>query len=933
MSFRIFCFVFSFLLYSLAFSQSDLQGIVKDSSGTPYEKASIKISNSEVIVESDADGMFYLENVNVGDELFITHPDANSLKVVLESKDLTAGIINITLPRITNKKESNLEQVTVSVGKKTNTDASVLKEMKEAKQVVSAISAEQISKTADNNAAESIKRIPGVTVVDGRFIMVRGIPERYNSVMINNSIAPSTEVDKRTFSFDLIPSSIIDNVQLFKSGSADIPGDFAGSVIKILTTDRVSNFNRINLGFGYRFGTTFDEIFQSEKSSTDFLGFDWNFRPLPSSFPSSQVIIGSPRNSLIRQNAAHLLPNNFVAESRDAFLDWSIGYALGRNFSLKSGKRIETINGLSYSLSYLTFDRKFNRYLALGAGETVPADWLDFNDRMNQENVRLTLVSNWILHLNENNRIKFKNLVNQIGENETILRSGRNILQRPTDDFQNYYLGYRSRLVYMGAFSGLHKLNEKSKLDWVFGGNIISDQQPDLRRFRTFRTIGSTGNFTIVDPPSSNLFDNSRYYGELLEFSANQSTNYTYKFSMVENPIELRAGYLVDFKSRTFDSRYFSYLIPGYISFDRATELRNLPLSTIFSNTYVNATDGWVLEEGTRPIDSYDATNLLSAGYVFMQYPWGRFNFSGGLRVEHNIQKLNSRDDFGPVTVENPVTSFLPSLNVGYNLNEKNILRFAYSRTVNRPEFREIAPFLFYDFQFEAAFVGKPNLKVADIDNLDIRYEIYPRSGETISIGAFYKHFTNPIENITILTTEQPQFTFANASHAYNYGVELEARKSFKDVFTSQFLQRFSINLNASYIYSQVDLGDNAGFQDRKRPLQGQSPYIINAMLSYQDEKDFQVNFVYNRFGNRIFSVGDVVFPTIWELPRDSFDVTLSKRINRFTYKLSVEDVFNAPFRFYEDTDRSNAVKGSIDQQIVRFQRGTRLFFNISYNF
>src|SRR5690606_7714971 len=206
-------------------------------------------------------------------------------------------------------------------------------------------------------------------------------------------------------------------------------------------------------------------------------------------------------------------------------------------------------------------------------------------------------------------------------------------------------------------------------------------------------------------------------------------------------PIQLKAGYYVDFKDRTFDSRYFSYLIPGNVPFARAEELRQLSLTEAFDPANVTATNGWRLNEGTRSIDSYLASNLLDAGYAQAELAIGQFNITGGVRVEHNIQKLDAADDTGPIAVKNPITSVLPSFNVGYNINEASILRLAYSRTINRPEFREIAPFLFYDFINEAGRLGNPDLKTVTIDNLDLRYEFYPRRGETISLGAFYKNF------------------------------------------------------------------------------------------------------------------------------------------------------------------------------------------------
>jgi TonB-dependent receptor len=371
--------------------------------------------------------------------------------------------------------------------------------------------------------------------------------------------------------------------------------------------------------------------------------------------------------------------------------------------------------------------------------------------------------------------------------------------------------------------------------------------------------------------------------------------------------------------------------VPGYVTTDRAIELKNLPLSEVFNNQNVNSTDGWVIEEGTRPIDSFSGTNLYTAGYAMAELPIGKFDITTGVRLEYNIQNLDARDDFEDKSTEKATTFVLPSLNVAYTFNEKNLLRFAYSKTLNRPEFREIAPFLFYDFVNDRGIEGKP-LEVATIDNLDLRYEIYPRKGETISFGAFYKNFINPIELVAQITTEQPQFFYKNADKAQNAGIELEFRKSFSELFSSKFLQRLSTNINAAYIVSEVNLG-NVTSQQADRALQGQSPYIINIAVGYEDKDNgLNANLIYNRFGDRIDTVGDVLFPTIYELSRNNLDFTISKNFNKVKVKVGIQDLLNSPFRFYEDSNRDEKIT-SRDNEVSEYTRGTMFTLDLTYNF
>ena len=910
-----------------------ISGIVLDEeNGMEIIAASVYVKTTQQGVYTKWDGSFFFEDVPVGNhEIEIKYLSYTSKIITVEVKANDTTKVNVTL----KSEAKTLGTAVVKAERITNTEQAVVLEIRNSQQVVSGVSKEQMAKSQDNNAAQVISRVPGVTVVENRFVMIRGLSERYNNVMINNVIAPSTEVDRRTFSFDLIGSGSLDRMLIFKSGSADLPGDFAGGIIKLYTIDAVSkNYTNIKIGYGHRMGTTFTPYLQSQGSKTDMLGFDNGFRALPGSFPTTGYFQDLPRNSQQRTDAAHDLPNNFVTKQRMAIPDFSIGLDMGRVFTFR-GIKISAINNINYSVSYQNFSREFNRYFDWSDQSLPITKRFAFTDENYQQDVKINILSNWVFELNAKNKIKFKNLFNQIGENETIVRSGEDFIQRPNDDLRNYLLGYRSRTIYTSQLEGTHILKDNHVMNWVAGFSYMGESEPDLRRFRTFRPRNSPAEagYQMQLPPSSNLFETGRYFGGMNEFSFSQGLDYAIKLDDKKNGKKINFGYYVDYKTRNFDSRYFSYLYPGFADPAEGERIKRLPLDQIFSNDNVKAKDGLILEEGTRPIDSYSASNFLSSTYVNYVLPINRFTFTTGARLEYNIQSLLSRDDFDTIEVNNPISSPLPFLSINYDINKNSLVRFGYSRTVNRPEFRELAPFLFYDYKMEAGRIGNRDLKTATIDNLDLRYEYYPRSGETISIGTFYKNFINPIENKTIITTEQPTFTYINADKAFNYGVELELRKSLKGLTKNKFIDDLSVNINGSLIYSQVDLGSTAVAQQQVRPLQGQSPYIINTAMSYNNEKKgISVTAVYNMFGDRIFSVGDVLFPTIYERSRHSLDLTVNIKANdRLTFKMGVQNILNAPFRFYEDSDR-NEIINTKDNPIVVFRRGSYFSFSASYN-
>jgi len=925
--------IFAFGFSKISFSQTGtLTGVVLDASNNEsIIGAAIVLEGTSFGTATDLDGRYIIRNIPVGTyTISISYVGYNTTRI--SDVEIASGS-QTTLDVLLHQGSLDLDAVTVTAFRQSNTIESVVQEVRMVNQIASGISGQQIAKSQDSDAAQVLQRVPGVTIADSRFVIIRGLGERYNNVMINNVVAPSTEVDKRTFSFDLISSSSLDRMLIFKSGSADLPGDFAGGVIKLFTVDHADeDFLKIDFGVGLRSGTTGRSFWQSQTSSTDLLGFDSGFRTLPSNFPDTFTLQNSARNSQLRQDAANLLPNNFNPQRGTALTNNSLGVSMGSSFNM--GKyRVSSINSLDYSLGYQYFQREFFRYFEWEDRNRPILQRFAYKDENYRQETQLSLLSNWNIILNNRNSISFKNLFNQIGENETIIRNGFDFIQRPEDDLTNYLLGFRSRSIYTGQIEGTHHTSERITLDWNVGGSYLKEAEPDLRRFRTFRPQNDpNGPFMMQMPPSSNLFDTGRYYGNLDEYALNQGFNLTFK---PEGRIsQIKSGYVVNYRYRDFTSRYISYLYPGFFNPDVREELIRLPLDQIFAPENIRTVDGFVLEEGTRPIDSYDANSLTAAAYVSSVFSLSSVQLSTGVRVEHNIQRLNSQDDFQEIIVETPTTSILPFLNTTYELTGRSQVRFGYSRTVNRPEFREMAPFVFYDYKMDAGRAGNPNLKPATIDNLDLRFEFYPRLGELFTIGVFYKYFNDPIENKTIVTTESPQFSYINADFAYNYGAEFELRKSMSGVTNSEIVDRFSINLNASIIFSNVNLGSLAVAENQERALQGQSPYIINAALFYDDQKrGLSGSMVYNIIGPRIFSVGDVLFPTIYEMPRHSLDLTASMKLRRnVTLKAGIKDVLNSQFRFVQDSNRNDKAD-SEDHTIFSYRRGQLFNASVSFTF
>jgi len=390
--------------------------------------------------------------------------------------------------------------------------------------------------------------------------------------------------------------------------------------------------------------------------------------------------------------------------------------------------------------------------------------------------------------------------------------------------------------------------------------------------------------------------------------------------------LEFKSGVFAESKKRQFDARNLGYVRANSSLFN----IGSLPIDQIFSDANINSTNGVKLDEQTNPSDAYSASNDLFAAYIQGGYALGtKFNLVAGVRAENNSQKLNSFDMTGktPIKYNNTVLNVLPSFNLTYNFSAKSLLRLAYGQTINRPEFREVAPFAFYDFVNNRNISGNPFLKNASIQNFDFRYEQYPTPSEVYSIAAFYKQFTNPIE-VVFASGSNPELNFANAASAYSLGLEAEIRKNLNSAEPTSFLGKSSVVFNGAYIISKVNLGADAGLnQSDNRPLQGQSPYILNASYNYNDtKKGLQVNLSYNVIGKRIYAVGNNYgynYPDWYEMPRNIVDLTFSKRLsNSIQVKGGISDILNNKNRVLQDGNQDGRFNYDTDQTIQSYSPG-----------
>lgn len=827
-------------------------------------------------------------------------------------------------------------EVEIFAIRKTNTEIAVIQEVKESKQIVNAMSAEMIEKTGDSDASEVVKRIPGVTVVGNNFIMIRGLSERYNNVLLHDVFAPSMETDVKSFAFDIIPSNMIDRILIFKSPAPEITGEFAGGVVKIYTKSIPdSNYTAVSYSNTYRNGTTFGNFKQPERSSWHWTGINDGYYNMPSNLPNNFNSVNDA-NRLSEHGRA--FKNSWLPTENNALPDLSVSVTHGRK--MKWGKvDVGNITALTYNNSRISFSSQRNDYNAYDFTNDKSQFIYEFDDKVYRQNVRTGLLHNWAFRFNSRNTIEFKNMLNVFSETEYINRRGVDYEFNYFPNNHSFQQVYRG--IYSGQLMGKHQTkNELTTLNWTAGYGYSYRDQPDYRRYRSDIVDLETDEALLFVgvPVSPNYL--GRFFSEMRENSQSLNVMVTRKLrSETWKPL-FKAGTFIERKHRRFDARNIGFVQSDFMQFDQ-----NLLLGTIdqlFAHQNINETTGIKVAESTNPSDSYLASNMLFAGFVGAELPFfKRFNLNTGLRVEYNDQRLTSATISGnPIVIENPILSLLPSANLTYNLtkDEKMLLRLAYGKSVNRPEFRELAPFAFYDFNFNLVKKGSDSLRTPSIHNFDVRWELYPNPGEMITVALFHKQFNDPIETLFVPGGGSggiKTFTFGNARMATSTGIEVEVRKSLKGLLKGTFVDDISLMFNGSLIRSHVELGMAQLGQSNERPLQGQSPYILNTGLFYQHSSNgWSANIVYNVIGPRIFIIGFDVYPDIYEMPRHLLDFNITKKFkNNMEVKLSVGDIFNQEIMLLQDANQNGKFERNADQIIQRYRPGSTMSLGFSYKF
>jgi len=923
--------VISVLLLSVVRTMAaDIRGkVVDEATREVLIGATVSVQGTDLVAATDIDGRFSFTGLDAGKAYTLTVK-------YLSYKDKTVANVrpNTDGREITvamKQDETQLEGVTVSGVARKNTDIAVVQMTKNSAITVSSVSAQEIQRTQDSNAGEVIRRVPGVSLIDEKFVMVRGLSQRYNNVWINGGAAPSSEADSRAFSFDLIPSSQLDNMQIVKTPTPEYPADYTGGFVNITTCDiPAENTAEVSVGGNWNDKTAFSSFSYANGSGTDFLGFDSGNRSLDG---------GLNATFKSHDNGVDLLGNGFNNDWRTKTMhplgDIKLAASIGRRFDL-GGRLLGLIAAMNYTNEYRKFDDMDNNLFGAYDTHNDAKNYLrhSIDDQYNH-NVRLGALFNLtLLSRNGRNKYQLKNIFNQLGNDRYTWRQG--YTAQSYDEYSAEYY-YRSRTTYNGQLTGKHTL-KCDEIDWTASYSYANRNVPDRRQYRINDEVNS-GTMEF-----NNGSQASREWTKLDEHIISATVNERHDFDFNGWTPTLKVGAYGEYRTRKYKTRdmiygwdYYNNTLPtGFQQFD---------IEELLSNSDYFGEDKLYLLDELKMRNHYKGKNTLGAGYLAATLPFGPLSIYAGVRFEHDDMTLtvNTVDNAeSPSDHKYNYNDLFPSVNMTYKFNDKHQLRLSYGKSVNRPEFREVSPSVFYDFDLAADVQGNTELKPCYIQNVDFRYEFYPSKGETVSLAAFYKYFDAPIEWTYILKGgTNVGYSYMNAKCANTYGLELDVRKDLSFIG----LPGFSWSFNGALIKSKVKFED--GSKEENRPMQGQSPYLVNTGVFYKNDKaQLDIAVLYNRIGKRIIGVGrnegttsgneTIRVPDSYEMPRDVLDLSFNKRFGtHWEVKLNVRDLLaqKVYYKQFDDVKLSDGTAKEVEEITRCYKPGRNVGLNVTYKF
>lgn len=775
-----------------------------------------------------------------------------------------------------------------------NTDAAALLERTRSGNIEDNVSGKRMRQNSDSDAAQAAERVPGLSVVDSSYVFVRGLGARYSNSTLNGIQMPTTEPDKRVVPLDLFPSGMIDQMQVIKTYTPDKPAEFSGGLVEIQSLSFPPD---AAFGLGIKYGTDSqlgDAGISHVGGGRDSLGFDDGTRALSSTLvPADERVVrggiftdlGLVRADLV--DIAASFNNEWTPRDNDPGVNQGYQAHFGNSW-----EKASVVTSYAYRNDYGNWDEEQNVFRVAEDGLSVRNDYdLHYTDNTAKQ----ALVGNFSYRPTAANRFLWENFWTHKGNKETRLLEGFN--DDINTNIRNQRLRWIEEDILTSKGSGSHFLQSpgNSRVNWWVAYSRATRDEPDLRE-TLYEDNG--GVFQLADESQSGF----RLFIDQTDEIWDGGADWSFFYDQWDDlPGSMQVGFQANLRERQFDARRFRnrHLFTANVDL-------TLPAEQLFvEQNFVNGV--FEIREETRNTDTYTGDHDIWAGYGMIDLPLAdRWRFVGGVRYEKSDQVVNTFDPFvvgNPdaevITTENDDSDVLPSANLVYQLRIDQNLRLGYSRTVNRPQFRELAPFDFTDVVGGRTVIGNPELVSATIDNFDIRWEWFPGSTEIIAASFFHKSFGDPIERV-VEATAQLRTSFANAESARNSGFELELQKILGSYFEA--------GGNYTYVDSSVEVGTGAGQvqTSTERPLAGTSQNLFNAYADFHlASRALAVRLLVNWFDDRISDVGALGLPDIIEEAREKIDLVFVWSAGsqlgsfpNFNIRVSLENLSNPEYRY-----------------------------------
>ena len=874
---------------NFTFSQSVITGKVIDGEFNellPFANVLLLTAEGENIdgTSTDFDGAFtfeVLKGTYILEFSFVGYDSKRITDVIVgqnEEYTLTATLLPAS---------NSLDEVIVTTTAKNNTEASVLLIQKRAVNLIDGLSAQSIQKTGDSDLASAIKRIPGVSVQDGKFVYVRGLGDRYSKTLLGGLEVPGLDPDKNTLQLDIFPTNLLDNILISKSASADLNSDFTGGIVDVILKDfSVLPEYSFSIRGSYNPDMNLNDNFiGNENEAFNFLGFDNGYfdNPLSSKqeipFPETFNIGQSVLTRFLTQK----LESTMDASRFQSFLNYSIGATASNQYNLSDTKSIGYIASLSLKRDYEYYESFFNGTVEK---ENINKPLEPYSEQVGEfgqvKNLGSALLG--ISLKTTNSKYKLNLLAIKSGESGAIKGNYKEFIENPYNGDASI-LTYTDRNILSLPFSSQHIFNGgNSSLDIKIAPSIARVYDKDFKK--TVFEIAPNGNKLISPNTTQNP---TRLWRSLKEdvFSSKIQYNLDLKGEKIQGKIKFGSSFT--YKQRDFETDDYRIAYRGLSSVLGGDANNILAPNFIYD---LDTNQGSYIKGDFQRTNQYESSGQTFAGFISSELILSdKWKSTIGLRFENYLVKYTG-ENIEAIKFNNEklidTKDLYPSLNVIRTINDDRNLRISYSKTTARPTFKEISAAQIYDPITERYFVGNPDVNPTYINNFDLRYESYSDGNQIFAISTFYKQFSDPIE-ITAFDANQPSvFIVRNNEEASVYGIELEYRK---DILNNDN-HKLSLNLNTSVIQSIQTMSD-AEYQGRlisnpdkeiddSRELQGQSPYLINLGLVYNlFEKNIEIGSYYNVQGKTLEVVGIGNLPDVYTLPFHNLNLNISKSFGK----------------------------------------------------